>query len=178
MQISCYIQGCLVWNFPHFYGQPQASLLHWQPYSAEYTICMRLAVNYCGSDLSHCTTIILQLLTNVFGLFIFTLYMALKVLVHSNRQEYYRSTDETWECPKQLFYLTNYRECNNCTIPHHRYWRQLHSLSAVELQLHDPSRRQSRLESHHSVENIQQNTGHGTWCEVVSPIYNNINMGS
>ena len=79
-----------------------ALLRHWQPYSAEYTICMRLAVNYYGSDLSHCTTIILQLLTNFFGFVLSTLYGALKVLVHSNRQEYFRSTDETWECPKQL----------------------------------------------------------------------------
>ena len=88
-------------KFPTLLWPVSALLRHWQPYSTEYTICMRLVVNYYGSDLSHCTTIILQLLTNLFGLFIFTLYMALKVLVHSNRQEYFRSTDET-ECLKQL----------------------------------------------------------------------------
>ena len=55
---------------------------------------------------------------------------------------------------------------NGMYIPFDRYWCQLHSLSAIEPQLHDPSRRHSRLESDHSVENIQQNTGHGTWCEV------------
>ena len=46
----------------------------------------------------------------------------------------------------------------NDYIPHHRYWCQLHSLSAVELQLYDPSRRQSILESYHTIEMIQQNT--------------------